>query len=96
LGGGACSDLYAFQSEEKFPLRAELQGWPLYRIDKEFERQQLSSDRWRITDYNRSYNLPHFPSSFIVPASLSDGTLDLGAVLLLLTTRMISAIELRR
>ena len=70
----ARSDLYAFQNEEKFPLRSELQGWPLYRIDKEFARQQLSGDHWRVTTYNKSYSLPHFPNSFIVPASLSDGT----------------------
>jgi hypothetical protein len=70
-----CRDLYAFHNKEKYSLRSELHGWPLYQIDQEFERQRLDSSKWRITQANEGdYKAhPHLPSRFVVPASVSDG-----------------------
>jgi hypothetical protein len=71
-----CRDLYAFHNKEKYSLRSELHGWPLYQIDQEFERQRLDSSKWRITQVNQGdYKAhPHLPSRFVVPASVSDGS----------------------
>lgn len=67
------SDLFAFQNAEVFPLRSELLGWPLYDAIKEFKRQGLSDDQWRVANYNSSFALTQYPSKFIVPAATSDG-----------------------
>jgi hypothetical protein len=67
-------NLFAFQNKEKFPLQAELLGWPLFAVEKEFKRQNLPSDEWRLAEVNKNYIMPSFPARFIVPASISDGT----------------------
>jgi len=67
------SGLFAFQNKEKSPFESDDKGWSLYQVEPEFQRLQLRSDQWRITDFNASYTLARFPDRFIVPTSFSDG-----------------------
>jgi hypothetical protein len=66
--------LFAFQNKEKYPLQSELSGWPLFSVQKEFKRQNLPTDEWRLAEVNKNYTMSTFPAQFIVPASISDGT----------------------
>ncbi len=66
--------LYAFHNKEKYSLRSEVMGWPLYHINQEYERQQLDDSAWRVTHFNKTNTLPHLPNQFIVPAAISDGS----------------------
>lgn len=66
-------DLYAFQNKEKYSARSEKQGWPLYRIEEEFNRQKLDQRKWRITKFNQLLTHPELPNEFIVPASFPEG-----------------------
>jgi hypothetical protein len=67
------SGLYAFHNKEKYSVRSEMMGWPLYQINQEYERQQLNASEWRVTHFNKCCALPHLPHQFIVPAAVSDG-----------------------
>lgn len=65
-------NLFAFQNKEKYPLQSELSGWPLFSVQKEFKRQNLPTDEWRLAEVNKNYTMSTFPAQFIVPASISD------------------------
>lgn len=41
------AELFAFQNKERFPLEAELAGWPIYEPRTEAQRWRLSMDQVR-------------------------------------------------
>jgi hypothetical protein len=70
-----CSQLFAYKSNENFGAAPPNEvGFRLYDVGKEFKRQQISNKQWRITKLNSKFRYQHFPSHFIVPEAISDGT----------------------
>lgn len=44
-------------------------------MEAEFKRLNLSGDQWKLTNVNGKHVFPSFPPQFIIPASMSDGTI---------------------
>ncbi|XP_073497317.1 myotubularin isoform X1 [Phyllobates terribilis] len=66
------SQLFAFVSEERFPTN----GWDLYDPVKEFYRQGLPNDNWRLTFMNQKYEFcDTYPPLLIVPFNATDDDL---------------------
>ncbi|XP_077141346.1 myotubularin isoform X1 [Ranitomeya variabilis] len=66
------SQLFAFVSEERFPMN----GWDLYDPVKEFYRQGLPNDNWRLTFMNQKYEFcDTYPPLLIVPFNATDDDL---------------------
>ncbi|KAM4020798.1 myotubularin isoform 4-T5 [Anomaloglossus baeobatrachus] len=66
------SQLFAFVSEERFPTN----GWELYDPVKEFYRQNLPNDNWRLTFMNQKYEFcDTYPPLLIVPFNATDDDL---------------------
>jgi Leucine-rich repeat (LRR) protein len=70
---------FAFKWKPHYPLPAS-QGWAIYDAVDEFERQGLlkievgatNSSHLRYSKLNASYDVPSYPSGWIVPISIED------------------------
>ncbi|KAK2563300.1 Myotubularin-related protein 2 [Acropora cervicornis] len=68
---------FAFTYKERF----EVNGWDIFDPEKEFQRQNVPNECWKITRINEKYELcDTYPSLFVVPASVSDEDLRKVAV----------------
>lgn len=73
-------DIFAFHyKSEKASSDNLIDGWDIFELEKEFERQKAfnkgNSDSqlmWTITMMNWNYNIPSYPSSFIVHQQIKD------------------------
>lgn len=70
------SDLFAYKNKEyvaeSFTPTGSA-GFSLYDPAREFKRQKLSTNHWRITKLNRHFEYFGYPSLFVVPRTISDG-----------------------
>lgn len=65
-------DLYAF-SYKQVKIEQGFNGWEIYNVKREFERQGVDFDKWRLTDLNKDYSLcDTYPRKLIVPVNVSD------------------------
>lgn len=66
-------DLYAF-SYKQVKIENGFNGWELYNVKREFERQGVDFDgKWRLTDLNINYSLcDTYPRKLVVPSNVSD------------------------
>ncbi|XP_074621963.1 phosphatidylinositol-3,5-bisphosphate 3-phosphatase MTMR2-like isoform X2 [Acropora palmata] len=68
---------FAFTYKERF----EVNGWDIFDPEKEFQRQNVPNECWKLTRINEKYELcDTYPSLFVVPASVSDEDLRKVAV----------------
>ncbi|RIA93491.1 protein-tyrosine phosphatase-like protein [Glomus cerebriforme] len=66
-------DDYAIRGlDENKYKRVQKLGWSKgYKIQKEFERMQMSKDSWSIVSYNEDFTLsPTYPKDFILPSRI--------------------------
>ncbi|KAG9478418.1 hypothetical protein GDO78_013438, partial [Eleutherodactylus coqui] len=63
---------FAFVSEERFPKN----GWDMYDPVKEFQRQGLPNNNWRLTFINKAYEFcDTYPPLLMVPFNATDDDL---------------------
>lgn len=69
--------LFAFEFKENYGV----DGWSVYDADKEFRRQGVPNDNWRLTKVNEKYELSDtYPSSLAVPKQATDDFIRQAAV----------------
>lgn len=69
-------DLYAF-SYKQVKVESGFNGWELYNVKREFERQGIDWSKWRISDLNKQYSLcDTYPRKLIIPAKVGDSMLS--------------------
>jgi len=70
----AINTIFAFTLKKNWEGRDD--GWSIYSVDKEFLRQQVKPDQWRITLLNAEYHhCPTYPQKLLVPAAFDDNLL---------------------
>lgn len=55
-------DLYAFSYNPKQNDAERLQGWELIGLAEEYQRMGVPNANWQLSDANRGYKVPIFPS----------------------------------
>jgi hypothetical protein len=78
------SHVYAFKffkyHSQKFSEEEMEFGWKLFNTKKEFKRQGLIFDKWRLSSINSKYELCEtYPSKLIFPQNASDELLKLAS-----------------
>ncbi|KAN0021669.1 hypothetical protein ACTFIU_003813 [Dictyostelium citrinum] len=62
--------LFCFKNEE---ILGGYDGWHIYQPLKEFQRQSIPNEDWRVSHYNNDYQYsPTYPNLLIVPKRITD------------------------
>ena len=61
---------------KKKKKKREIDGWNIYDPVKEYKRQGIPNNKWRLTTFNEKYEYsPTYPNIFCVPNSITDAHL---------------------
>jgi len=60
------NEIFAFKNQERFPLEAELAGWPVYSLHSESQRWKLS--KYQVSSYSPTLTEMNSLALFHLPA----------------------------